>query len=67
MEIKEIRKLTGLSQKGFAEKYGIPVRSIENWESSNPREKRQCPGYLLHLLERVVREDFNCPTASENE
>ena len=54
MTIKELRELTGLTQAGFSEKYGIPKRSIENWEG----EKREPPTYLIKLLERVVKLDY---------
>ena len=49
-----IRKASGLTQAAFSEKYKIPKRSIENWESG----KRECPEYVLDLLERAVKEDF---------
>ena len=52
--IKEIRRYTGLSQSKFAKKYGIPNRSIENWEAG----VRSCPDYLISLLARAVKEDF---------
>ena len=48
--IKDVRKHTGLTQKAFAEKYQIPARSIENWESG----ARQCPEYTLKLLAHVT-------------
>lgn len=54
MEVKELRMLSGLSQQAFSEKYGIPKRSIENWESG----KRTPPEYVISLLARVVKEDF---------
>lgn len=54
MTIKEIRELTGLSQAKFAEKYHIPKRSIENWES----ETRQCPIYVVELLEYRVKHEY---------
>ena len=53
MTIKEIRKLTGLTQLEFSEKYGIPKRSIQNWEN----EVRVPPEYITNLLERAVRAD----------
>ena len=53
MKIKELRDLLKLTQQEFAEKYGIPKRSIENWEG----EKRTAPGYVVALLNRVVKED----------
>jgi len=55
MTIKEIRQLTGLSQAKFAEQYGIPCRSIENWESG----ERTPPAYVLKLLEKVVKLEEN--------
>ena len=53
--IKEIREYSGLSQAKFSEKYGIPKRSLENWESG----RRKCPDYVTTLLERIVKEDMN--------
>lgn len=50
---KAIRKASGLTQAAFAEKYGIPKRTIENWEGG----QREAPSYVLDLLERVVSED----------
>lgn len=52
--ILELRKLTGLSQKAFGKKYGIPWRTIQNWEG----EVSTPPEYVLKLLARVVKEDF---------
>lgn len=49
-----IRKRSGLSQAKFGEKYGIPKRTIESWEMG----ERECPAYVMSLLERVVKEDF---------
>lgn len=54
MEIKELRKLTGLSQKQFSEKYGIPLPTIRHWE----QKQRECPQYVLDLLEFKVKEDL---------
>ena len=53
--IKEIREYSGLSQAKFSEKYGIPKRSLENWESGS----RKCPDYVISLLERVVESDMS--------
>ncbi len=59
MNIKEIRALTGLSQVKFGEKYHIPRRTIEGWESNKDSPNhRECPEYTRELLERVVREDY---------
>lgn len=53
-----IRKMSGLTQDGFAKRYGIPKRSIENWEAASDTAYREPPEYLLRLLERVVKEDY---------
>lgn len=53
LSVKEIRALTGLSQVKFGEKYNIPKRTIEGWESN----ARKCPDYVLELLEFRVRAD----------
>lgn len=50
---KAIRKASGLTQAAFAERYGIPKRTIENWEGG----QRDAPTYVLDLLERVVSDD----------
>lgn len=53
MELKEMRKLLGLSQSAFGKRYNIPVRTIQEWESG----RRKSPIYVLELLERAVVED----------
>ena len=53
MELKEMRKLLGLSQSAFGKRYNIPVRTIQDWESG----RRKASIYVLELLERVVVED----------
>lgn len=52
-DVKKIRAISGLSQKAFGKKYGIPARTIENWESG----EREMPDYVLDLLEKAVWED----------
>lgn len=53
MEIKEIRKLTELTQENFSEKYHVPLPTLRHWE----RGDRTCPDYVVELLEFKVRED----------
>ncbi|MBQ8234511.1 MAG: helix-turn-helix domain-containing protein [Bacilli bacterium] len=50
MTIKEIRLKTGLTQKQFSEKYHIPIRSIQNWETG----VRKCPKYVITMLNMIV-------------
>lgn len=54
MTIKELRTLTGLSQQGFADKYKIPKRTLQDWEYN----KRTPPEYVVLLLKRAVLEDL---------
>lgn len=54
MKIKELRKLTGLSQAAFSKKYHIPLRTIQDWE----REVRTPPEYVIELLEFKVKADI---------
>lgn len=59
MTIKEIRQILGLTQEEFAKKYEIPVSTIKGWESSATSSRyRECPPYVLKLLERVINEDY---------
>ena len=44
--IKELRASTGLSQKGFSEHLGIPLRTIEDWEAG----RRTPPEYIPRLI-----------------
>ena len=50
MDIKEIRRQTGLSQAQFAEELGIPSKTIKNWE----QKTRKAPGYMEALIEEVL-------------
>lgn len=52
-EVKELRLKTGLSAQKFGDRYGIPMRTIQNWEY----EKTIPPLYVVGLLRRVVLED----------
>lgn len=54
MNIKEMRELLGISRAAFSREYKIPTRTLEAWESG----ERNPPGYVLELLERVVKEDY---------
>ena len=54
MTIKELRTITGLSQRAFGKKYHIPTRTIEDWEGG----RRKPSETILYLLERAVREDY---------
>ena len=46
MTIKELRTASKMTQKAFAEYFGIPKRNIEDWESG----RAECRPYLLNLM-----------------
>ena len=49
-EIKELRLKTGMTQKEFAEYFGIPIDSIQNWET----DYRKPPKYLPTLIKTIL-------------
>lgn len=54
MNVREMRKMLGDSQREFAVRYGIPLRTIQNWETG----LRKPPEYMANLLASRVREDL---------
>lgn len=48
--VLELRQMTGLSQTKFGEKYGIPMRTIQNWENG----VNAAPEYVRRLLHFAV-------------
>lgn len=52
MEIKEMRKNFGFTQKQFSEITGIPKRTIEDWET----EKRHPPEWLPKMIKCYIIE-----------
>ena len=57
MELKDrliaIRKGTGMNRKEFAEAFGIPYRTITDWELGH----RAMPEYILRLIAYRVELD----------
>ncbi len=49
MEVKEFRKTTGLNQINFANYFGIPIATVQGWET----KKRTPPPYVLELMIKV--------------
>ncbi len=48
IDVKAIRKRQGLTQAGFANRYGFALNSIRNWEQG--RRQPEGPARLLLLL-----------------
>ena len=60
-EVKELREKMGMNRREFSDYYGIPYRTVQDWEA----EKRELPDYLLRLLkyraeiERRIKSEDN--------
>jgi len=54
LTIKEARKQAKLTQTQLAERYGIPVRTLQDWEAG----RRTPPEYVVTLLLRCIEVDF---------
>lgn len=48
--VKELRETTGMSQKAFAQMYGIPLGTLRNWEQGN---NAPAP-YVINLIARAL-------------
>lgn len=49
-QLIKLRKETGMNRKQFCEYFGIPYRTMTDWELGN----RQMPEYLLRLMKYKV-------------
>lgn len=49
MTIKELRAMTGMSQSQFANYFGLPFRTVQQWE----QERRTPPEYINKMIERI--------------
>lgn len=54
MSIRDLRKLLGDTQSEFSERYNIPFRTIQNWESG----VRKPPEYIIDLLKQRINGDL---------
>ncbi len=50
MRIKKLRKQTKLTQTKFGELFGIPLRTIQEWESG----ERKPPEYVIDMIEELL-------------
>lgn len=50
-QLISLREETGMNRKEFAEYFGIPYRTMQDWELGN----RQMPEYLLRLMMYKVK------------
>lgn len=53
-KLKEVRKMAGLTQQDLSKLYGIPKRTIEEWD----RGAYEPPEYVANLLIDRIKADF---------
>ena len=51
---KELRQMTGMNRKDFADYLGVPYRTMTEWE----RDTRTMPNYVFALIEYKIRNEF---------
>ncbi len=62
-KLKQLREITGLNRKQFAESLGIPLRTVEDWEAG----RRKMPDYVLRLLAyKIHSENPENPKSARN-
>lgn len=61
MTVKEMRTAAGMTQKAFSEYFGIPRRTVENWEGG----VNTCPAYVTDLIEYKLRKEGLIPDAPD--
>lgn len=49
--IIELRESTGMNRKEFCDYFGIPYRTVTEWE----RGTRKMPDYVLRMMEYQIR------------
>lgn len=50
MTIKEAREFAGLTQVEVEEEFGVPVRSLQNWETETRQPPEYVEAYLIKAL-----------------
>lgn len=53
MTFKELREASGMTKTQFAKYFGIPFRTIQDWELGN----RKCNNYLMDLMEYKLKHE----------
>ena len=45
-EVRKLRDSMGMNRKKFCDYYGIPYRTVQDWEAG----KRKMPSYVLRMM-----------------
>lgn len=50
-KISELRKITGKTQKEFAESFDIPLKTLQNWEQG----RNKAPEYTIKMISNLIK------------
>ncbi len=50
-DLLELRESTGMNRRAFCEYFGIPYRTVQDWELGN----RRMPDYLFRLMAYKIK------------
>lgn len=53
MTIKELCEKYRLSQTALAKRFGIPLRTVQNWAGG----QRSAPDYVVRMMEELLEHD----------
>ena len=53
MTFKQLRQASGMTITQFSEYFGIPHRTVEDWNA----EKRSCSQYLIDLMQYKLKKE----------
>lgn len=52
-ELIDLRESTGMNRREFCDYFGIPYRTVQDWELGN----RRMPDYLLRLMAYKIKAE----------
>lgn len=52
-QVRELRNSTGMNRKEFCEYFGIPYRTVTEWE----RGTRKMPDYVLRMMAYQIKTE----------
>lgn len=61
--IRQLREKSALSQSEFADRVGVPVGTLRNWEQG----RRVPPDYVVTLLETIFEKEETDGNTERNE
>lgn len=59
MRIKEYREKVGISRAEMARMFGIPIRTLENWESGVRKPPAWAEKLIIEKLNSMIKEPEN--------